>query len=265
MSRALLAAIAGAALCVSPAIAIDLGDPSFPSPEGGETVRTELLYSTIRRSIRYHNDPIGLGLADVGPVNQVAWADWNSTFSDDLFVSRAVLWPTPMVAVQLDLGFAGEANSDGDQAIVLGGAVRGLLTESGPFQLTAQVHGAAMPEVEYRVSGSSSLGTFLGAGESDFYEAGGALLASFEQPINQAVRGTVYGGPEVSVFREEWSEYADYSDINDRVWLSGVAKQRSPWRFVLGGHLELGETWGVRSEARIALDTEFSVGVTWRK
>lgn len=265
MPRALLATIASAGLCVSPAIAIDVGDPSFPTPNGGETVRTELLYSTIRRAVRYETDPIRVGPADVGPTSQISWSDWDSTFDDDQFLSRVVLWPTPVIAVQLDLGFAGESNSDGDQSVILGGAVRGLLAESGPFQLTAQLHGAAMPEVQYRLAGSTSLGTYVGAGESDFYEAGGALLASFERPIDGAVVGTLYGGPELGVFREEWSSYADYSDLDDRVWLAGVAKQRSLWRFVLGGHLELGDTWGVRSEARVALDTEFSIGLTWRK
>ncbi|MEN0110867.1 MAG: hypothetical protein AAF805_09095 [Planctomycetota bacterium] len=260
----LLAVTAFGCAIAPSARAWDLGDPTFPEPQAGITQRVEFFYATTDRALRIDLSPLGRGPAGSGPQAFAPRAGYRSRFEEDQIVARYTYWAAPMVALQFDLGLGGKTNK-GDDVAFLGASAKTLLSATGPFQLTGQVFGVVRPEVGFERSGvSQTLGPFIERQETQAYEAGGALLLSARHDFAEALEGTLYTGIEASMYRDTGDGYAHFSDTNERIWFSGIAKEQSLWRTVVGSKLAVGDHCSLRTEARIAEYTEFSVGLSWR-
>ena len=188
------------------------------------------------RDITLEYDRLLIGTPAAGPLGAATFTlpRVGSDFDADIACLRYTGYPADSLAFHFDLGFAGESTG-GEQAIVVGGAVRGLLAENGPLRLAAQFDAHFVPETRHFDTGVDPiLGPYTGHGEEDTYEYGLSLLGSMAAEWGEAGSLVVYAGPRVSVFRGEFSSYVDLHDTGDRLWISGVAKQDDPLGVVAG-------------------------------
>lgn len=249
-------------LLAATAQGFDVGDPSF-SREGDKTERLEVFAEWMNRDIELEFDRLLIGTPASGPIGVTSTAppSVGSDFDADVVYLRYTSYPTDLVALHFDVGFGGETSA-GEQVVVLGGAVRGLLVENGPFQVTAQVDAHFVPEFRVRNAGFDSvLGTYTEQGEEDTYEYGFSLLGSMTAEWGEAGKLIFYLGPRLSAFRGEFSSVVDLHDTGDRLWLSGVAEQANLFGVVVGSRVEFNETWSARIEGRVGSESSLSTGV----
>ncbi|QDT70749.1 hypothetical protein MalM25_37050 [Planctomycetes bacterium MalM25] len=250
------------AVLAPPAAAFDVGDPWFRGPEEGPANRIEFVYESMSRSLRTQLDRPLLGTPSTGPTMIGPQpAGESGRDKGDIFLVRWVHQPVEMVSTQLDVGFTGGEGDDGT-SIIVGGAVRFLLKESGPFQLSTQFDGHYIPNVEQGGSGVSIVrGPYTYTGDYRVHEFGVAVLGSMTAEVNDQVRIMAYGGPRISTYRGRMESHADYPDTGDRIWLTGVTKQASVFGVVLGSRIDWGAHWSARVEARLIEEQSLSASL----
>lgn len=216
----------------------------------------------MRRDINYEYDrlvrwPGGSGppmFADAPPRRR-------GTDRADQIHIRFVYFPVETISAQFNVGVAG-AFEEAQEVAVLGGAVRAMVAENGPFRLSAQFDAHFVPEFQQHSGGiSPSLGPYQAHGELDVYEYGFSLIGSMSADLTESCCLMTYVGPRLSAYRGEMGSYADYSDSGDRFFLSGVAKQASLFGMVVGSRLDWGDHWYARVEGRLVEEQSLSVGL----
>lgn len=249
-------------LAAEEAIAFDVGDPTFPTLAEPST-RFEIIYESMSRDVWMGIDRPRLQTSPGGPIaiatSEPARID--GTEEADLLTARWVHHPISYFSAQFDLGLAGDSSGD-DTQFVIGGAIRTLLTESGPFQLVSHIDAHFVPQFQTYDTGTSvTRGAFVSHGDYDAYEYGAALLASMTSTTDNGYVTTVYGGPRLSVYRGEMRSFADFAN-GDRMWIDGIVKQASPFGVVIGTRFHWGETWSARVEGRLVEEQSLSVGLS---
>ncbi len=243
--------------------AFDVGDPSFRGFDGENRWQFEWIGDWSRRNRRSSYNNMLIGTPAGGPT-RYAPAPPGRTYSTEIdhWKFRVTHYPSELFALHFHVGSDGETGT-GDDVIILGGAIRGLLAESGPFQLAAQMQADFIPEFTQRRDGfSDTLGPFSERSEYDAYEFGASLLASMRANYSDNLDIVTYAGPQVSAWRGEWDAVADFSDTGDRIWIGGIDKQKSYFGIVVGTRLNWGETWSARVEGRFLEEESLSVGIS---
>lgn len=241
-------------------LAFDVGDPSF-SFDGDKTERLEFFALWMQRDLVRNHDRALRGTAAGGPTSISDLPPRTDfTLEEDYGFLRYTFYPNDQLAGNFDIGYAGEAPG-GEDAFVIGGAFRALLHDGGSFQVSSQIDAHFVPEYGWQQTGvSETLGPYDETAEIDYYEYGISLLASYTTEPYEGGKLMVYGGPRLSRFRAEHSAYADFSDSGDRIWISGIDKEESPFSIVLGSRMELNELWSLRIESRLVNEESLSVG-----
>ncbi|MEQ8847100.1 hypothetical protein [Botrimarina sp.] len=263
-----LALLAGS--LAAPAAALDVGDPWFDEATPGPPVRLEVAYVDLRRGVELQSQPMRLGTAASGPaVVGPTLPPVKGHAEIEHALLRLSASPTARLAGQVDIGIGG-SDDDGDHLVLVGGALRVLIGETGPLRLAAQASGHWISPHTERMSGvDPSWGSFAAIQKSDYSEAGVALLGSFDAPLGEVAWLSVYGGPRFSAFGGSVDAVFDYENpivvggtpVGDRIWLSGETEQESLFGIVVGARVDLGDVWTLRTEARLVEESSFTVSV----
>lgn len=201
-----------------------------------------------------------LGLISGGPTAARPLFRVEDDIEGGILSARWIRHWVPALSTQLDLGVTGLGDV-ADATVLIGGAVRWNIGNTGPIAYAAQVGLSYLPGRDVDVTGVSSDGFALtGVEEFDVFEYGGAFLASMVIAQNDHARSTVYTGPRVSALRGDYSAVIDAPVAGTRMWVDGDIEETQPFGWVLGVHADCNGRVNFRVEGRVVDEASLSIG-----